>query len=95
MNTADCLKALFPETRRILLHSILKSAEKRWYLSELAGELGMQPSSLQRELRSLANAGVVKRQVIGRKVYFQANSGSPVYSALRQIFETTAVSVSR
>lgn len=91
MRKAKCLEALFPETRRVVLSSMLKSADRKWYLSELAGELGKQPSSLQRELQSLVDAGVLRRQVIGRKVYFRANSSSPVFSPLRQIFESTAL----
>jgi len=70
---------------------MMKSADKQWYLSELADELGKQPSSLQRELQSLVEAGVLRRQVIGRKVYFRVNSSSPVFSPLREIFESTTM----
>jgi DNA-binding transcriptional ArsR family regulator len=91
MQHAKCLEALFPATRRALLRSMLKSADRQWYLSELAEALRKPPSSLQRELQSLVNAGVLKRQVVGRKVYFQANSGSPIFPSLRRIFDVSAV----
>ena len=91
MRNAKCLEALFPATRRALLSSMLESADRQWYLSELAEALRKPPSSLQRELQSLVNAGVLKRQVVGRKVYFQANSRSPIFPSLRRIFEVSAV----
>lgn len=89
MFLTKCQKALFPATRLVVLKSMLEAVDRQWYLSELAEELGKPPSSLQRELQSLVNAGVLRRQVIGRKVYFQINCNSPIFSPLRQIFAMT------
>lgn len=86
MQQLSCLEALFPETRRILLGSLLSSADRQWYFAELAEALGKSPSSLQRELKSLVRIGLLNRRVIGKKVYFQANVRSPFFTVLRDVF---------
>ncbi|MDA8108504.1 MAG: nucleotidyltransferase domain-containing protein [Betaproteobacteria bacterium] len=45
---------------------------------------------MQRELEFLARAGVVRRAVRGRQVYYQANPGSPIYAELRGLVAKTA-----
>jgi len=69
----------------MLLEALMVSADRRWYLAELAKTLDKSPSSLQRELTSLVRAGLLHRSVIGRRVYFQANIQSPFFSSLRDI----------
>lgn len=86
MQPTRCLAALFPETRRTLLATMLLSENRWWYLSELAETIGTSPSSLQRELRSLVEAGVLSKRVAGRKVYFRTNAASPIYKGLCQLF---------
>jgi DNA-binding transcriptional ArsR family regulator len=64
--------------------------EKAWYVSELARRMGVPPSSLQRELRDLADAGILKTHRQGRMVYYQANGDSPFFSDLRGLLLKTA-----
>lgn len=86
MHECNCLEALFPETRRLLLRVLLATPDKRWYLAELAAALGKSPSSLQRELDSLVAVSLLNRQAIGRKVYFQANARNPYFKGLQDVF---------
>lgn len=86
MHPGDCLKVLFPETRLLVLRRLLVSSDKRWYLAELASALGKSSSTLQRELESLVTVGLLNREVMGRRVYFQANQRSPFFKALRDVF---------
>ncbi|MGH8696508.1 MAG: nucleotidyltransferase domain-containing protein, partial [Burkholderiales bacterium] len=51
---------------------------------------GLGRGSVQRELEFLARAGVVRRTVRGRQVYFQANQDCPVYAELRGLVVKTA-----
>jgi AraC-like DNA-binding protein len=86
VQACDCLEALFPETRRRLLQVLLTTSDKQWYLAELAQALGKSSSSLQRELESLVGVGLLTRQVIGRRVYFQTNTHSPFFKVLQEMF---------
>ncbi|MBA3242583.1 MAG: ArsR family transcriptional regulator [Acidobacteria bacterium] len=81
--------ALFPKTRRDILAATYGQPDRWWYLSELAGHLSTSPSSLQRELRSLAASGLLRRRQDGRRTYFQAESESPIYAELRGIVTKT------
>ena len=44
---------------------------------------------MQRELEFLARAGVVRRMVHGRQVYFRANADSPIFAELRGLVVKT------
>jgi len=81
--------ALFPKTRRDILATTYGQPDRWWYLSELAEHLRTSPSSLQRELRSLAASGLLRRRQDGRRTYFQAESDSPIYPELRGIVTKT------
>ena len=90
MRTSRILDALFPATRQKLLAAVLLSPEKWWYLSELASHLGTSPSSLQRELDSLTEGGVLERKQDGRRIYYKAQANSPIFNALRELLSKTA-----
>ena len=83
------LDALFSKTRQNILATLLFAPERRWYLSDLAKSLRVSPSSLQRELASLTEAGILGREVDGNRVYYQANAGSPLLPELRSLFVKT------
>lgn len=90
MRNPTTLEALFPDIRARVLAATFRRPEKWWYLSELADELGTGPSSLQRELRSLVAGGVLRRRQDGRRTYFSAETQSPVFADIRNLFEKTA-----
>jgi predicted nucleotidyltransferase len=90
MRNSKILDALFPAVRRELLAATLLSPEKSWYLSELASYLRTSPSSLQRELDSLTESGILERKQDGRRTYYKARSDSPVFQPLRELFAKTA-----
>lgn len=83
------LDALFPSVRQHILGTILAEPARWWYLSELAHHLGSTPSSLQRELPLLVNAGILEERRDGTRTYFRAQQASPTYSNLRGIFAKT------
>lgn len=85
----NILDALFPQTRQNILGVLLLSPERRWYLSDLAQHLRVPPSSLQRELASLSEAGVLRREADGNRVYYQANPEFPLLPELQSIFAKT------
>lgn len=84
------LDALLPKTRQGILAATLLRPEKAWYVSELARRMGVPPSSLQRELRGLAEAGILETHRQGRMSYYQANVDSPLFPDLRGLLLKTA-----
>jgi len=64
--------------------------EKWWRLSELAMRLDTSPSSLQRELASLVASGILVHRREGTRAYIKAETKSPVFRDLQQLFEKTA-----
>jgi len=90
MRKSSILDALFPAVRQEILAATLLSPEKSWYLSELAAHLGTSPSSLQRELKTLANSGILVRTQDGRRTYYRAQTASPIFNELRDLLAKTA-----
>src|ERR1700690_978962 len=90
MRNVGLLDALLPKTRQGILAAMLVRPEKTWYVSELARRMGVPSSSLQRELKDLAAAGILKTHRQGRMAYYQANVESPVFPDLRGLLVKTA-----
>ncbi len=88
-NHLRALDSLFPSVRQGVLAATLTRPEKWWYLSELAEFLHTRPSSLQRELFSLEESGILQQRKDGRRTYFKAETRSPIFRELRSIFEKT------
>jgi predicted nucleotidyltransferase len=90
MRIRQALDALLPKTRQGILAATLVQPEKAWYVSELARRMGVPSSSLQRELRDLSAAGILKSYRQGHMVYYQANRDSPLFADLRGLLLKTA-----
>ena len=90
MRNSSVLTSLFPQVRQGVLAATLTQPDKWWYLSELADRLGTTPSSLQRELSSLVASGILVHRREGTRAYFKAETQSPVFRDLQQLFEKTA-----
>jgi predicted nucleotidyltransferase len=90
IRNSSVLTALFPHVRQGVLAATLTQPSKWWYLSELADRLGTTPSSLQRELSSLVASGILTHRREGTRAYFKAETRSPVFRELQQLFEKTA-----
>jgi predicted nucleotidyltransferase len=90
MRKKRALDALFPRIRQALLAATLLQPERWWYLSDLAKHLGVRPSSLQRELAALVDAGILNRRQDGNRVYFQPNPDCPFLPELQGLLVKTA-----
>jgi len=87
--TGSIAAALFGKTKRSILAALYVQPHRAFYLRELARAAGTAASSIQRELTTLVEAGIVERSERGNLVYFQANARSPVYEELRGIVTKT------
>jgi predicted nucleotidyltransferase len=81
--------SLFSKTRQALLELLYARADEEHLQESLIQLAGLGRGTVQRELEFLARAGVVRRTVRGRQVYFQANSESPIYAELRGLVVKT------
>src|ERR1700738_4052701 len=90
MRTNSTLDVLFPAVRAGVLSATLLQPDHWWFMTELARHLEVTPSSLQRELESLVASGFLLRRQDGRRIYFKANTQSPLFPELRGLIEKTA-----
>lgn len=82
--------SLFGKTRQALLALLYARADEEHLQESLIQLAGLGRGTVQRELEFLARAGVVRRTVRGRQVYFQANAESPIYAELRGLVVKTS-----
>jgi len=82
--------ALFGQTRRAILALLYGHPDEAYYLRQLArsGRLGL--GAVQREVKRLAEAGILRRTVRGHQVYYQANAECPVFAELKGLVVKTA-----
>jgi uncharacterized protein len=90
MRKSRALDALFPRIRQALLAATVLHPDRWWYLSDLAKHLDVRPSSLQRELAALVDAGILRRRRDGNRVYFQPNPDCPFLPELQGLLVKTA-----
>jgi DNA-binding transcriptional ArsR family regulator len=87
----DPAVVLFGSTRRRVLGWLLGHADTAYYLRELARHTGGAIGAVQRELELLTAAGLVRRDVRGKQVYFQVNREAPIFPELLSLFAKTVL----
>ena len=75
-------EALFSESQIRVLRWLFGQPERGYHLNELLRLTGLGSASLQRELKKLAVAGLLRSERVGNLRRFQANPESPVYDEL-------------
>lgn len=81
---------LLGQTRSAVLSALLLHPEASLHVRELARLTGTHAGSLHRELRALAELGLLVRQEIGRQVHYRANTESPIFAELTGLLRKTA-----
>lgn len=81
---------LLGQSRSRVLSALLLHPERALHVRELARVAQTSPGSLHRELRALADLGLLIRQDVGRQVTYQANARSPVFAELAGLLRKTA-----
>ena len=67
MRKKSLISVLFPATRRAVLATTLMHPNRWWFLADLARQIGVPPSSLQREMKSLVEVGILLRRQRGSR----------------------------
>lgn len=82
--------ALFGATRRAILALLFSHSSETYYLRQIARVTGLGLGGVQRELKNLTAAGILRRTVRGNQVCFQANDKNPVFPDLKSLITKTA-----
>jgi predicted nucleotidyltransferase len=72
-----------------VLSALLLHPEASLHVRELARLTGASAGSLHRELRALADLGLLLRHEVGRQVHYRANIDSPVFEELAGLLRKT------
>jgi len=83
-------ETLLGKTRRAILSVLYGHADEQFYLRQLVRVTGSGTGAVQRELKALAEAGIIIRTKQGKQVYYQANDRSAVYPELKSLIMKTA-----
>jgi predicted nucleotidyltransferase len=89
MRTGNSLDPLLSRSVQEILTALLLERQKPWYLHDLARRLTRTPSTLQRPLASLVQAGILKKWTEGNRVYFAADPECPLLPELRSLLMKT------
>jgi predicted nucleotidyltransferase len=79
------ISALFPKTKRKLLALFFLNADREYYFTEVARLTGTRQGAVQRELKTLLSAGLLKGEKRGRQIFYSVNQDSPIFPDLRNI----------
>jgi predicted nucleotidyltransferase len=89
MRKPSTLDALFTGPRQGILAATLMEPDRWWYLSDLARHLCVHHATLQRDLTRLTKAEILLSKRDGNRVYYRANSDSPIFPELRILLAKT------
>jgi predicted nucleotidyltransferase len=81
---------LFPGYRRRVLGMLLLHPEDSLHGRELARRTGLPAGTLTRELKLLAEAGLLTCERRGNQLIYSANRESPIFTELAQILRKTS-----
>lgn len=81
---------LFSKARRAILSLLYGRADEAFYLRQIVRATGIGLGPVQRQLKQLTDAGILRRSVRGRQVYYQANSTCPLFSELQSLVIKTS-----
>lgn len=77
--------ALFSRTQQRVLGLLFGQPVRSFFATELIGLVGAGSGAVQRELKRLAESGLVTVTRVGNQRHYQANPDSPLFAALRDI----------
>ena len=84
------VELMFGAYRRKLLGLLLMRPDERYHVRELARMSEIPVGSIHRELKTMAEAGLLIRDQVGNQVLYQADQSCPIYEELASIFRKTS-----
>jgi uncharacterized protein len=86
-------RALLGQTRLSVLGLLYGRPDEARYLNDIVRAVGAGTGAVQRELARLTAAGLLRRVVRGKQVYFQANPDAPIFPEIRGLIVKTVGAV--
>ena len=83
------IELMFGAYRRQLLALLLLRPDEQFHVRELERRTGLSAGTIHRELRSMAEAGLLLRHQVGNQVLYRANTTCPIYTELASIMRKT------
>lgn len=81
---------LFGKGRGAILGLLYEHPDQSFYYRQLTRELkGLSVGTLQRELATLNQLGLIERSAVGKQVFYRANRNHPIFPELRALVAKT------
>jgi predicted nucleotidyltransferase len=90
MRSLRLLDALFPKTRQRVIGALFIHPELWRYQNDLANELKVSPSSLQKEIQQMIATEILEIDQKGNRLYFRPNRRCPIFGELLGLAEKTS-----
>jgi uncharacterized protein len=81
---------LFGQTRGRILALLYGMPDQSFFTRQIARQVGTSVGTVQRELETLSQAGLIERSSLGVQVFYQANREHPAYAELHSLVAKTA-----
>ena len=81
--------ALFSSTQQRVLGLLFGQPERSFFANEIIARLGAGSGAVQRELKKLADSGLVTVSRVGNQKHYQANPASPIFAELCALIRKT------
>jgi predicted nucleotidyltransferase len=82
--------ALFGKVRLAVLALFFSHPDDAFYLRQIVRTTGVGQGAVQRELKRLAEAGIITRTTRGHRVDYQVNRDCPLFAELKSMITKTA-----
>ena len=82
--------ALFGKTRRRVLNLFFDGTDTSYNVNDVIRELGLGTGAVFRELKNLAEAGILESYSVGNQLRYRVNMSCPIHAELRAMIQKTA-----
>ncbi len=83
------IEFMFSPYRRQVLAVLFLRPDEKFHVRELERMTGVSAGSLHRELKAMAESGLLLREKLGNQVFYRANADCTIYEELAAIFRKT------
>lgn len=83
------IEFMFSPYRRQVLAVLFLRPDEQFHVRQLERLTGVSAGSLHRELKAMAESGLLLREKTGNQVFYRANTDSSIYEELAAIFRKT------
>ena len=83
------IEFMFSPYRRQVLAVLFLRPDEQFHVRELERITGVSAGSLHRELKAMAESGLLLREKIGNQVFYRADTDCSIYEELAAIFRKT------